>query len=131
MFCFPFFNNIIKASEDVKEKPTVEDLPGLNDIIFASMKKDCVELGCQFDSVLETNTSLLGLKYFYFCIIKLNLNLVSEKKFDQRFRQKINKITLSSAVRNSLNGLSKEIPSNGTMDSALNITLESVKEDIG
>ena len=48
----------------MKEKPTVEDLPGLNDIIFASMKKDCVELGCQFDSVLETNTSLLGLKYF-------------------------------------------------------------------
>ena len=45
----------------MKEKPTVEDLPGLNDIIFASMKKDCIELGCQFDSVLETNTSLLGL----------------------------------------------------------------------
>ena len=38
---------------------------------------------------------------------------------------------MSSAVRNSLNGLSKVIPSNGTMDSALNITLESVKADIG
>ena len=66
MFVFPFSYNAIKASEDVKEKPTVEDLPGLNDIIFASMKKDCNELGCQFDSVLETNTSLLGMKYFQF-----------------------------------------------------------------
>ena len=55
----------------------------------------------------------------------------SEKKYDQRFKQKINKNTLSSAVRNSFNGLSKVIPSNGTMDSELNITLESVKDDIG
>ena len=38
---------------------------------------------------------------------------------------------MSSAVRNSFNGLNKVIPSNGTMDSALNITLESVKDDIG
>ena len=62
--------------------------------------------------------------------VNRNRNL-SEKKFDQRFKQKINKNTLSSAVRNSFNGLSKVIPSNGTMDSALNITLESVKADIG
>ena len=57
--------------------------------------------------------------------------LFAEKKYDQRFKEKINKNTLSSAVRNSFNGLNKVIPSNGTMDSALNITLESVKDDIG
>ena len=61
MFSTIPFLAVTKASEDVVEKPSVEDLPGLNDIIFASMKKDCVELGCQFESVLETNTSLLGL----------------------------------------------------------------------
>ena len=37
------------------------------------MKKDCVELGCQFDSELETNTSLLGLKKkFDWFLILLN-----------------------------------------------------------
>ena len=48
----------------------------MNDIIFASMKKDCVELGCQFDSELETNTSLLGFKKKF----RLVSNLIKSQK---------------------------------------------------
>ena len=80
---------------------------------FYSTNQDCGELGCQFASVMETNISRL------------------ENIFDTKYVSKINKDTLSQAVISSFSDLDTQIPANGTMESPLNITLETVKDDIG
>ena len=104
---------VAKAAEMIAEKPVKDDLGALNDEVFSSMNQDCGELGCQFASVMETNISRL------------------EDIFDTIYVSKINKNTLSSAVISSFNNLDTQIPANGTMESPLNITLETVKDDIG
>ena len=83
------------------------------DRLLYSTNQDCGELGCQFASVMETNISRL------------------ENIFDTKYVSKINKDTLSQAVISSFSDLDTQIPANGTMESPLNITLETVKDDIG
>ena len=104
---------VAKAAEMIAEKPVKDDLGALNDEVFSSMNQDCGELGCQFASVMETNISRL------------------ENIFDTKYVSKINKDTLSQAVISSFSDLDTQIPANGTMESPLNITLETVKDDIG
>jgi len=102
---------IDKALKDISEDPVKEDLVSLNQKIFSSMEKDCKELGCTFTSDLKTNITAL------------------ESDFDAKYEEKINVNTTRRAIRNSFKQIETVIL-NGTMDSALNITLDTTKDDL-
>lgn len=51
---------ILKVMDDIPELPVKEDLVSLNRKVWKSIKKDCVDLGCKYDTAMETDMTKIG-----------------------------------------------------------------------
>ena len=112
------FNNVptsalMELMPQISDTPVKDDIAPLNTKMFNKMEAACVDLGCTFPKDLKTNISHI------------------ETLFDAYLLSKINKDTLRSAVNTAFNNMNTEIPTNTSMETTLNITLETTKEELG
>lgn len=103
---------ISKAQKFISDPPTKENLATVNSKIFSFMDRDCQELGCTFTSDMKTNISGL------------------EERYDEKFEEKVNIVTLTATVRSVFLNTWELIYGNGTLVFDLNVTMDTTKEEI-